>query len=153
MAVLFQGLGRCPSDIIEYINKTKHVQNLICGSEFFVLREAFRTKTFFQWKHDPPSRFRWEKQPILTLKPDSCFANSVKRVSTFYSTHCFSLCQINAFLFWWRKVENDFRPKWVHHDSFWLYRRARDSSISPIHVYFWTKMMTSLFFFTRPPCA
>ena len=75
---------------------------------FFSQTEAFRRKSFFflsQWKHEPPSTFRWEKQTILTLKLINCFASSIKWDFIFFSTHHFHLVKSMTVSFWWRKVE------------------------------------------------
>ena len=82
------------------------VSEILCF--FFPKRKHFEGNRFSlsQWKHEPPSTFRWEKQTILTLKLINCFASSIKWDSIFFSTHHFHLVKSMTVSFWWRKVEN-----------------------------------------------
>ena len=75
------------------------------------------------------ARFPWEKQTVLTWKPGNCFASSVQRDFTFYSTHCFSLCQNNAFFVLMKKSGKWFSTKMSTPLFFSFEHQARNSSI------------------------
>ena len=73
---------------------------------FFLKRSISKVNVFFCVSESmkPPSRFRWEKQTVVNLKPSNCFAGSIKRDFTFYSTRHFPLVKTMPFSFWWRKA-------------------------------------------------